>query len=287
MFAGYNGTAGGGAGDAEPQLEMILRRPRRAAFKTPLLFLHGAYVGAWCWDIHFLSYFLEQGFSVCAPSLRGHGCSAGQAQLQQAGMREYVRDLERAVAELERPPVLIGHSMGGMVIQKYLEHHRAPAAVLIAPVPPHGLLHSSLRLMLDDPLLLTQLTVLQGIGPGATELRIARRAVFSEHLPEDELLEYARRLQPESQRALWDMTVGALPRLWRVQVPPMLVIGAHNDALFSVAEIRNTARVYGADLHLQPDMAHAVMLEPAWRSVAQRIVEWLTERLPALEASDP
>jgi pimeloyl-ACP methyl ester carboxylesterase len=45
-----------------------------------------------------------------------------------------------AVAErLPTPPVVIGHSMGGFVVQKYLETHQAPAGVLLASIPPRGL----------------------------------------------------------------------------------------------------------------------------------------------------
>lgn len=278
MFAGFSNAASGVSLDAEPRLEVLVHRPPRPVSRTPLLFVHGAYVGAWCWEVNFLPYFAQSGFSVYALSLRGHGRSAGQRQLQQTGIYEFVCDLERVVATLEHPPVLIGHSMGGFVIQKYLERHAAPGAVLMGSVPPHGLAQSSMRLMLSDPLLLGELTALQGIGPGATDLSIARRAVFSSHLPEAALLEYARKLQPESRRALWDMTVGALPRPWRMRVPPMLVIGAEGDALFSIAEVRQTAYAYGADLHLQPDMAHAIMLEPDWRAVAERIIDWLADR---------
>lgn len=286
MFAGFSGAATGVATDAEPRLEVLMHRPPRPASRIPLLFLHGAYVGAWCWEVHFLPYFAKRGFTVYAPSLRGHGRSAGHQQLQQTGVHEFVCDLERVVATLEHPPVLIGHSMGGFVIQKYLERHAAPAAVLMGSVPPHGLAQSSMRLMLSDPLLLGQLTALQGIGPGATDLSIVRRAVFSDHLPEAALLEYARHLQPESRRALWDMTVGALPSPWRMRVPPMLVIGAEDDALFSIAEARQTARAYDAELHLQPDMAHAIMLEPDWRTVAQRIIDWLADKRLA-DSRDP
>ena len=275
MFAGFSDSASDVSKHAEPRLEVLAHRPPGPATRTPLLFLHGAYVGAWCWEVHFLPYFVQRGYTVYALSLRGHGRSAGHGQLQQSGVFEFVRDLERVVATLEQPPVLIGHSMGGFVIQKYLERHAAPGAVLMASVPPHGLAQSSMRLMLSDPLLLGELTALQGLGPGASDLRIARRAVFSDHLPDAVLLEYARKLQPESRRALWDMTVGALPCPWRMRVPPMLVIGAEGDALFSIAETRQTARAYGADLHLQPDMAHAIMLEPDWQAVAERIIEWL------------
>lgn len=286
MFAGFSGAASGASTEAEPQLEVVLRQPRQPMFRTPLLFLHGAFVGAWCWEVHFLSYFVQRGFTVCAPSLRGHGRSAGHQQLQCTGVHEFVCDLERVVGELEHPPVLIGHSMGGLVIQKYLERHTVPAAVLIASVPPHGLLQSSMRLMLGDPLLLTQLTLLQSIGPSLTDLSIVRRAVFSDQLPEAELREYTRKLQSESQRALWDMTAGVLPRPWRVRALPMLVIGAQSDALFSIAEVKQTAQAYDADLHLQPDMAHAVMLEPGWEAVAQRIIDWLADKHLVADSPD-
>ncbi len=278
MAAGFGDAASGVGTDAEPQLEIVLRRPSQPVFRTPLLFLHGAFVAAWCWDVYFLPYFVRHGFTACALSFRGHGRSAGGAQLQQAGMDEFVCDLERVVAGLEHPPVLIGHSMGGFVVQKYLERHTVPAVVLMASVPPYGLMQSSMRLMWTDPLLLTQLTALQGVGPGATDLSSVRRAVFSSRLPEVELLEYTRYLQPESQRALWDMTVGALPRPWRMQTPPMLVVGAQEDALFSVAEVAQTARAYGADLHLQPGMGHAVMLEPGWHSLAEHVLAWLVDK---------
>ncbi len=262
--------------DAAPALEIIRRAPRDQVFRTPLVFVHGAYVGAWCWDVHFLPWFAERGFGVQAVSLRGHGASAGE--LNRAGIADFVDDLHRVVVELDAPPVLIGHSMGGLVIQKYLERYSARAAVLMASVPPTGLLRSTLRLLMSDPMLMTQLGLVQNRGPQSADMKIARRAVFSDHLPAEELARYSARMQRESQRALWDMTAGLLPRPWRVdERMPMLVIGAAEDALFPVAESRATATAYGADLHIEPDMAHAMMLEPGWRGVAERLVQWLLD----------
>ena len=44
------------------QLEVIARTPKGRARPTPLLFVHGAYGGAWEWDEHFLPYFAERGW---------------------------------------------------------------------------------------------------------------------------------------------------------------------------------------------------------------------------------
>lgn len=266
-----------------PRLEVMRRRPRMPRFRPPLVFVHGAFVSAACWDVHFLPWFASRGFTALAPSLRGHGGSEGE--LRMAGIMDYVRDLERAVESLDEPPVLIGHSMGGLVVQRYLERHSAAAAVLLASVPPAGLMQSTLRLMLSDPLLCSQIGLMQGFGPAAMDQDIACRAIFSDHVPPAELREYSRFMQAESQRAIWDMTAGALPRPWRVERLPMLVIGAGDDALFTAGESERTARAYGAELYLEPGMAHAMMLEPGWEAVAGRIEEWLLRRLGEAGAS--
>lgn len=53
--------------------ELISKTPTLPAHATPLLFIHGAFHGAWCWDEHFLDYFAQHGFSAYSLSLRGHG----------------------------------------------------------------------------------------------------------------------------------------------------------------------------------------------------------------------
>ncbi len=274
MFAFFNYP--GLAQTSEPcRLELIERRPRQAADSRPLLFIHGAYAGAWCWDEYFLPYFAERGYHALALSLRGHGGSEGGERLHSFGIADYVSDLAQVVAGLEQPPVLIGHSMGGMVVQKYLERHQAPAAVLMASVPPSGLGGSAMRLMSSDPMLMLDMSLLQHGRVSPQELRSASRAVFSDDVRAEDLARYARNFQAESHRALWDMTVADLPKLWRINAPPMLVLGAADDALFSTAMVEATAQSYAAELEIFPGMAHGMMLERDWQLAADRIVTWL------------
>ncbi len=56
---------------------------------------------------------------------------------------------------------------------------------------------------------------------------------------------------------------------------PVLVLGAEGDAFFRPAAVRETAEAFGVEAHIFPDMAHAMMLEPRWRLVADTILEWL------------
>jgi non-heme chloroperoxidase len=133
------------------QLEIMEAGPPDGGGGRPLLFVHGAFAGAWCWSEHFLPYFAKQGFRACAVSLGGHGGSPGRERLDWLSIAEYVRDLERAVDSVGGDPVIVGHSMGGFVVQKYLEGATAPGVVLMASVPPQGLLSASIALAFSNP----------------------------------------------------------------------------------------------------------------------------------------
>jgi len=64
---------------------------------------------------------------------------------------DYVEDVAQVVGQLPEVPVIVGHSMGGLVVQKYLEKYIAPAAVLLASVPVKGVLRTTLRIALRHP----------------------------------------------------------------------------------------------------------------------------------------
>src|ERR1700712_1716796 len=107
--------------DAVPMLEVIDKAPCGAVKPVPLLFVHGAWHGAWCWDEHFLEFFTDRGYRTAALSLRGHGRSQTNKPLRTCSIDDYVADVDSVVGDLLARPVLIGHSMGGLVVQKYLE----------------------------------------------------------------------------------------------------------------------------------------------------------------------
>ena len=127
--------------------------------------MHGAYGGAWEWDEHFLPYFAERGWVAHALSLRGHAGSDGAENVQFARLRDYVADVEQVAASLPASPVLIGHSLGGMVVQHCLHRRPVPAAVLMASSPPHGMIGSLFGMALTNPALMYELGFAQHLGP--------------------------------------------------------------------------------------------------------------------------
>jgi len=244
---------------------------------TPLLFIHGAFTGAWCWEEHFLPYFARAGYAAYALSLSGHGASRNGTPLDDWSIDHYVADVAEVVAALPAPPVLIGHSMGGMVIQKYLERADAPAVALLCSVPPQGVMGAAWGLMFNKPALLADLNRLLNGGP--VELDSLREALFHQPIDDATLLRYYRQCQPESQRAIWDMTFFNLPLTTLMHRPPMLVLGAEHDHLVPPAQVVITATTYGQQAEILPGMGHGVMLERGWQTVAERIAEWLAQHV--------
>ncbi len=256
------------------RLEILEALPGVETARPPLLFVHGAFAGAWTFAEHFLPYFAAHGFPSYALSLRGHGASYGRDSLTWASLADFVEDLEEAVAAIGGTPVLVGHSMGALVVMKYLERATAPAAALVAPVPPHGLLPASLTLAFAQPALLVELNAM--LATGRASMDAMHRALFAGPLPAEKIVEYYPRFQTESQRAIWDMTLFDLPLGWRMQRPPMLVLLAERDALFPLAQSRAGFAAIGLRTETLADVGHAVVLEPGWQRAADRLVGWLT-----------
>jgi len=254
-------------------LEVLVREAKGAAPRTPLRFVHGAYVGAWCWDEHFLDWFATRGHAAHAVSLRGHGGSAGRGDLNDFGLADYAEDVARAVAGLPQPPVLIGHSMGAMVVQKYLEKATAPAAVYACPVPAYGLMPSSFMLAWTRPSLFAGLNAVASGGHASPD--VLAEALFAGEVAPERLAAFYRRTQRESRRALFDMSGWGLPQTWRAARVPTLVLGAEKDSLIAHAEAQATARLLGADYRLLRGLGHAVMLDEGWESAAGAILGWL------------
>ena len=257
------------------KLETITRAPANAKHKTPLLFIHGMWHGAWCWDEFFLPYFASQGYHATALSLRGHASSQGK--ISGSSIADYVKDVEQVAAGFEAPPVVIGHSMGGFITQKYLQTNESPAGVLLASVPHFGVWPATGRVFMHSPLTLLKVMTQFRLRPAVETPTDARWALFSNSMPKKQMLKYFAKLDDESFRAYLDLLGLNLANPKRVKAP-MLVLGAENDAVISVKNVNATAKAYNTQAQIFPNMAHDMMLEKDWRPVADKILSWLNEK---------
>ena len=258
------------------KLEIISRHPADEQCPTPLLFIHGTLHTAACWDAHFLDYFAKHGYAAHALNLRGHGNSEGREKLRWTRIADFVEDVANAVQQLPSPPILIGHSMGGFIIQKYLEDHDAPAAVLLSSAAPAGLLPTAIRTARRQPWVFAKVNLTMSLLPFIATPQLVGEAFFSKDLPDELLLEYWKQTQDDSFRAFLDMVALDLPKPAKVKTP-LLILGAGRDNMIAPKEVEATGRAYHTRVEIIPDVAHNSMLEKNWETVAERILVWLTK----------
>lgn len=260
-------------------LEVISRLPQGASRTTPLLFVHGAWHGAWCWDTYFLPYFASQGYAAHALSLRAHAGSPATKPMAFNTVHDYVADVAQVASQIETHtglrPAVIGHSMGGYIVQKYLEKHIAPAAVLVASMPVMGTIPFQLRFMRRYPLDFLKAGLTLNGWPFVSTPAKARAHFFSAGVPDAEVQQYQAQMNGETLWILVDASIINRPNPQQIYSTPMLVVAAENDTVFTLDEERKTAQAYDAAVEIFPNMAHDMMLERDWEKVARSIAAWL------------
>jgi alpha-beta hydrolase superfamily lysophospholipase len=236
-----------------------------------ILLVHGAWHGLWCWD-HFAQRLTARGHQVRALRLRGHDQRPGRIWHR---VRDYVEDVREAAAQFTQPPFLVGHSMGGLLVQKYLERSPAPGAVLMASVPVGRTLPAIARLAARHPVPFVKATMSWSLRPYIATPSLVRDLFFTRATPADVVDACAMRLQDESYFAFIDLMF-VTPRPGDVRAP-VFVLGAELDAFLSVEDVARTARAYGTEPEIVPGIGHDMMLDQGWPAVADRVAALVEE----------
>ncbi len=262
------------------KLETVCFAPRGRRCRTEVLFVHGGYFGAWCWE-NFQNYLADRGFGSWAVSLRGHAGSPINQSLNSVRLEQYVTDVVQVLDQMETKAVLVGHSMGGGIVQKILDRNpeKTSGAVLISAIPPSGI--SVKESMAWLKLGLRPMIQLFKLHSGKLTKKDAANfdafpygMFFAGNLDKNVLVSYGERMQGESRRVGKQLSRAVIrdPRGTEV---PVAVIGGEKDLFFSPAVNLATAEAYGARASIVPGVGHAAMLDQNWTEVADCLVSFL------------
>ena len=260
-----------------PSLEIIHESASQTPAKGNILLVHGACMGAWCWKDNFLPWFAREGFNSYAFSFRNHGRSEKQGSLRFKSIYEYVDDLRQSIRPLDGPVYLVGHSMGGFVVQHYLAGSPDPKvrkAVLLCSAPAQGDLSIIGRLIRTMPGAFFAANLRMSWKPVLLNPRNARTAAFSREFPEDRLRQVVKMMQDESFLAFLEIIALNLPDHRKIKTP-LMIIGGEKDFLVSEARTRKMAALYGVDPMIIPGGSHSLMLEEGWENIASSISVFL------------
>lgn len=241
----------------------------RGERRPPLLFVHGLGHGAWCWAEHWLPAAAERGFPAYAVSLRGHGGSGGAKRLTRTTTRDYVHDVLQTITELPEPPVLVGHSMGGLVSQLVADRYPVRGLVLLTPAPSSGALPTMLATMPKRPLDVTKMLAGMTMPLRQDNLFVG--------LAGDEAERYVSRTGRESPLVQYEFL--RRRRLGPLRAP-VLVVGARQDAIIRTTDIGRTAATYGVEPVWLDGIGHDVMLDVGWESALGVVLDWVDAHVP-------
>jgi pimeloyl-ACP methyl ester carboxylesterase len=265
----------------EDGIERIVYVPQKRSHKTPILMAHGMWHGAWCWKT-WQEYLAGQGWETIAYSLPGHGKSPAQKPITFCTLSYYLAFLRDEVNRLPCKPVLMGHSMGGALIQWYLRHVNddLPAVVLVASWVSHSVFADcAIPLAKLDPIGCLLTFVTWNTTPWVRSPKTtASKLITSGALLSPE--ELHMRLGPESALILFQHN----PPFWKpagnVRVP-MLILAGDKDTLVPFASLERSAAHYKADLMAICNSGHNLMMEKNYLETARSIDSWLTQKQAA------
>lgn len=256
-------------------IEHIIKQPAKRTHETPILFQHGAWHGAWCWQL-WMDYFTSLGYETHAISLPAHGNSSkkkGNVNFYSFG--EYVNTLAEQIEGISPKPVVVGHSLGGAIVQKYLENHQLPGAVLLATLPSGGMLPMTMRLLQRHPRS-TLAGFLKFDSYNWLNTPELAHDLFLNPDTSVDVVAFQKQLVSETLQNLSLL----MPFANANPVPtPVFVIGAEKDIIFTVDEQQETARKYNAKLAIIENQAHNLMMESAWKQVADLMDGWIINEL--------
>lgn len=240
--------------------------------RTPLLLVHGICHSGQCWVPNYAPFFTARGHDVYTLDLRGHGTERGQ--LDQYGLDDYVDDVLAALAQIDGKAVLVGHSMGGALVQKAMSRasEQVAAAVLLASMVPGSMTAWEKLRLLRKPSSLLALKRLLG-GKTLTPAQTNRLPFLDGRLRVRQAADAAQWLQPESKKALDEL--GSFTTPGGVQPFPLLVLGSRRDYLFGASALQRTAAHYQTEAVILEQGCHDLMLDPDWANSAGHIADWL------------
>jgi len=251
----------------------VLRKLPAKGRDVPILFVHGYFADATVFT-DWLEFFAARGWPAYAVNLRGRGGTQPDVDLGRVSMSDFVDDAA-SVARALGAPVVVGHSMGGLIAQQLAARHEVRAAVLLAPAPPRGISVLSPRLLLKQLKHLPAILMSRLVRPGGDDLK----EIVLNRIPAEQQDELLAALSPDSGRAGRDMSITG------VHVPsgdvtcPMLVIAGDDDRFIPVGIAERIAKRYAAPFHRLHGHAHMLILEPGWESIATFVEAWIRSTL--------
>lgn len=242
---------------------------------APVIMVHGAFCAGWAFDL-FRTRFEGAGHRCLAPDLPGRG--PGSSGVSGLSMTAYADSIVKLIDGCEAPPVLIGHSLGGLVAQMAAARRPVHSLILLAPSAPWGVGGRSM----EEAAAALGLMSVGAYWGQAIAPEPSLSALYSlDRLPPAERAAVFARMTPESGRALWETFNWWLDPFMTTSVPahriqaPVLAAAGARDGVNPPSSVRQTAARLGGSFRCYEGMSHWLIGEPGYETIAADCLDWI------------
>lgn len=253
-----------------------------------IVLIHGFWVTPRSWE-HWRTHYEARGFRVLTPTYPGfegevEALNADPTPIAEVTLPAIVDSLSALVRGLDRPPILIGHSAGGTIVQLLLDRGLGAVGVVLNSAPTEGVTVVPLsQLRSTWTVLRNPANRHRAVGLTEEQWHYAFTNTFGE---EESRALYRRYHVPASGRILWNSVLANLmpgPQDAHVDYtndarPPLLFVSGGEDHIMPPAIQRSNAKHYRGDtvteLREYPGYAHLLPAQDGWERIADEVLDW-------------
>ncbi len=260
-------------------------------FPAPdIVLIHGLWVTALSWE-HWIERYAARGLHVIARGWPGMDVDPvvvrrDSSSVAGLGLKEIIDHFDHIARACDQPPILIGHSFGGLIVQVLLDRGLGAAGVAIDPAPVKGIIKLPLStLRVSFPALRNPANIHRAQALSSDQFHYA----FTNTLTKDESdAVYARYEVPGPDRVLFQAALANVNPHAPTRVnfrndtrAPLLLIAGGKDHIAPASLTRANYELYAkskavTDLKEFPDRSHFTIGEPGWEQVADYALDWAT-----------